>query len=72
VKFKLRGENQNPDVGHVGVYAALAGIRCDEIALEQCDVANMYHMLASGSEVQRAKLQELLGNWLCKFVPPGR
>ncbi len=69
MKFKLRGENQNPDVGHIGIYAATAGTRCDEIALEQRDVANMYRMLADGSEVQRAQLQEILGHWLCKFVP---
>lgn len=69
MKLMLRGENQNPGVGHIGVDAALAGTRCDAIVLEAHDVSALYAMLASDSEMQRARLRSVFGNWLCKFVP---
>jgi hypothetical protein len=69
MKLTLRGENQNPDVGHVGIDAALCATRCDEIRLRREDVARMWMMLAGGSIVERDRLKETLNTWLCRFVP---
>lgn len=69
MKLLLRGENQNPDVGHVGIDAALCATRCDAIELRREDVSHMWLMLALGSDVERQHLKELLNTWLCRFVP---
>jgi hypothetical protein len=69
MKLLLRGENQNPDVGHVGVYAKLAGVRCDAVLLEQRDVAALLHALQSNEHDKEQAVIDVLEDWLCRFVP---
>jgi hypothetical protein len=69
MKLLLRGENQNPGVGHVGIDAALCATRCDAIELRREDVIRMWRMLHNGSEAELAHFKEMLNQWLCRFVP---
>lgn len=69
MKFILRGENQNPDVGDVGVFAATAGLRCDAIQLTLKDVMALHREATSPSAVRREAVGQLFGYWLTKFVP---
>lgn len=61
MKLMYKGEVQTD----VGILAALAGTRCDEVVLTARDV----QQLARLAESEHANFVEWLNHLLCRFVP---
>lgn len=65
MKLLLKGEIQ----AEGGITSAIAGARCDTIALDLRDVMYLHRMVTSGSQVMRDQLGEMVTQWACHFVP---